>query len=684
MDPKENEPIKKLGKFAANIVKSKIKGKVKKTIVLPILSSVAPFLLIAIAIIIVIGGVSSFGDSIMDFFNSDPELSEMTEEERIAWINDPENLYEELENIDSLLDLDNSNMFLMDEATIKRIFTRIHVYNQRREKSTGQLSYGNRVEHYTGDMSSTSGSVGMAAMEPNGELPSNVSADYDTAWNYTEVYRSSVEKEMENDGTGRFDLRWQDIFVACALAARDNVDDHSLKSDQDMDTTDLDELDMSEYYLTNDEIDEIIDIFYYEFDYLYDPVDSPRKRYGFKSFINLPSAFRLQIEITETTVTNEDETQSKEYQRITYRIPEAAPKEIHNRFVRYIYNYEDNICVSRDCQIIPDELVEACREYIPAFDLEEFVEMLELLPGTEDLAEFYSSFEKTEAGYMPNITSTSDPNECPSIGVIYSPGKDGGSGAGTSGGSGAHDTPTGWENWEIGTTDLIYYDYINGNIHRIAIKVEGKDYGIYKVHEPALSSYLQSDNLTADQLVSLFNSYSCFSNSSNILFSSDENKLKTAETLVQVQNEENVSVLFFLAIMRIEGAIGTDMGAHWNFFNIEASSKYGRPSIPGHSRFCDYTQIMPDAWTALARQIKSIKTWYADNYNQTNAFLFCFQGYTSPDWSLIYHSYCPAWDDCAFPWAAGSGIGSPTGIGWVNNVGDYRYDFQQFFLNSGG
>lgn len=673
-----DDPITKLGKFAADVVKNKIKGKIKKKIILPILGTIAPFLLVFIVIIIIIGGVLGISDSIKDFFKSDPELSKMTEEEKIAWINDPENLYAELENIDSILDLGNSNIFLMDKATVKRIFTRIHKYNQRRQKSTGQISYGNRVETYTGDMSSTIGSVNMVAMEDNGELPDNASAEYDTAWHYTEVYRSSVENEMKNDGTGRFDLRWQDIFVACALAARDKVDDHSLKSNQDMNMTDLDDLDLSEYYLTNDEIDDIIDIFYYEFDYLYDPVESSRKWYSFKSFMNFPSAFRLQTETIEYTVTNDDKSQSKEYQRITYRVPEAAPREIHNRYVRYIYNYEHNICVSRECQIVPDKLVEECREYVPAFDLEEFVEMLKLLPGTEDLSEFYSSFEKTEAGYKPIITSTSNYKECPSIGVIYSPGKSGGGiSGGTSGGNGGHDNSANWQEWDIGTTDIIYYDYIKGNIHRIAIKEPGKDYGIYKLHETALTPYLVSDGVTEEELVSLFNTYSCFHNSGNVLFSSEENIKKTAQALVNVQEETDISVLYFLGIMRLEDAIRTDMGAHWNFFNIEASSQYGRPPIQGHSRFCDYTQIEADPWSALEREIKYIHTNYSKR-NQTNAYLYCFNGYDFENWSSISMAYCPPWDDCSFPWAAGSGMGSPTGIGWPNRVGDFTYDFRQY------
>ena len=183
--------------------------------------------------------------------------------------------------------------------------------------------------------------------------------------------------------------------------------------------------------------------------------------------------------------------------------------------------------------------------------------------------------------------------------------------------------------------------------------------------------------VTEEDLMQLFTTYTYFATCRNVLFSSQENMQRTASTLYEIQQEKGISVLFFLAIMRLEDALSTNKGEHWNYFNIEANSRYGRPGIAESPRFCDYTQICSSPWEALKKEINSIYTWYSENYGQNNAFLFCFMGYTEPDWSKIYHSYCPAWDDCSFPWDIGSGMGSPTGIGWANNVGDFWYAFSQ-------
>lgn len=680
-----NDPFREMGDRLAGALKGKIKGKIRG-IVFAILGALLPFLLIFVVIIIVIGGAASIGDGIKSWFQNRIGSDEATQEEIDTYINDPEYIYNALKNDEMELDFSNSNLVVMDKDTILRVFERIHNYNEKRDEESEEIGYGNRVEKKQCNRGTSLENAGFLDMDEYGEIEDLglFDASYDTERKNTVLYRSDVEKELSMDGKGVFDIRWQDILVVCAMAARDNMGEYELRNDdRDIDATNLDDLNLSEYFLTNEEIDEIIDIFYYQFDYWYDPIASSKTYYKFKSFINLASAYRLEVEYeSENTQylnpTTGDYDQYTEYKRITRRVPAAAPREIHNGYIRYTYNYVNGVCTSRDKLVVPNEFVSACSEHTDDFDMDEFVELLELLPGTDDLVEYYTSFEKTEDGYMSQMTSTSDPDECSSIGVIYSPSTNEGDGEGT----GEDGNQTGWEDWDFDTTEFIYYDYINGGIHRIAVKEPGKDYGIYKVHSTALESYIESDNLTVDQLMTLFENYSFFANNKNILFNSHENMQRTAETLIEVQSEQDISILYFLAIMRIENALGTDMGAHWNFFNIVAGNS--RPGIPGHSRFADYTSVCSSAWDALKSEISSINTWYGVNYNQTNAFLFCFAGYTKPDWSLIYHSYCPAWDDCSFPWAAGSGMGSPTGKGWANCVGDFRYQFEQIVAATGG
>lgn len=687
MEQDERGSLQETGRLIGNKINGKVVGSVKgagKKLLKKCLIVLIPLIIILLAIVIVYGGATSLTDAIQDFFDSSTDLSSMSESERYQWINDPENIYNELQKSDSTLDLSNSNLSYMNKETIEQIFDRLHVYEDRSRETSGQISYGNRVESYSGSLNDTADTVGMEPMDEYGTirndnnsiiLDSNASVAYDTQYRYTEIRRSDVEGVLDANGIGVFETRWQPIYVVCAMAARNNYENHQLQNGQDFSTTDFDDISLDGYFLTDEQIDAIIDIFTYEFEYFYDPVSSARVTYGFKSFEKKPSAYRVLTDVSDYyDYSSEDGSSS--FTRTTYRVPEAAPKRISNSYVTYSYNYVNNICVSRDYAFVPNDLIAACEEHCQDFDFNEFLELLAQLPGTEDLVEYYSRFVATENGYMPEFTTTTSREECPSIGVIYSPG------GGLVGDTDADIGSTGqegWVEWDGEVEELIYYDYINGNIHRIAVKVPGEDYGIYEVHSTALKSYYISDELTVDQLVYLFDTDSTFSRSSNILFSSDANKYRTAQKLVEVQNEKGISVLFFLGIMKIEGAIGTNKGEHWNFFNIEASSQYGRPPIDESPRFCDYTQLYSNPWDALAGQINSIHTWYS-RYNQTSAFQFIFAGYTEPNWSLIYHSYCPPWDDLAFPWDVGSGMGTPNGMGWANRVGDFRYGFEQAIL----
>lgn len=676
MEPNERNDIQTAGRFAGRLAKIGaivVGKKALKKVILPVLGFLLPVLLLIVVIFIVIGGVASVGDNISDWLGKEQEENGLTDDEIAEYLNDPAFLLEAIK--DKKIDLSNMETFLMDKATVERVFEHVVDYNEKRGEESGTIRYGNRMEEVSAGVS---GVADFPEMDKKGEITDTSNASYDTVWREIVLRRADVEKEVSLDGRNVFDVGWQEIFAACAMAARDNVDNHSLKSGQVMEDEKIDDLDLKEYYLTNEQIDGIIKIFSYEFKYYFDPLKDARSTYRFKSFMNLNSAFKLEVD-TWTIGNTDEETGVTHYKayRETRRVPAAAPVEVHNGFVKYTYNYVDNVCVSRDCYTDPNMLVSAMNEYVDDFDLDEYVELLSLLPGTEEQVAYYSSFEEYDGIYQPVFTSTSDENECSSIGVVYSPSTDDGNGlgGGDNGGNNTVETPD-WEEWEITSTDIIYYDYVKGDIHRIAVKVPGKDYGIYKLHETALQSFLVTENYSKEQILAFFDAHPSFKDSGNILFNDDNIEL-TAQTLENVQYDEGVSIAYFLAIMTLEGAIHTDMGAHWNFFNIEASDTYGRPSIAGHPRFCDYTQLFATPQDALRAEIHSIKTWYATNYNQTNAFAFCFAGYTQPDWSLIYHSYCPAWDDCSFPWAAGSGIGSPTGLGWPNNVGDYYFQYSR-------
>ena len=106
---------------------------------------------------------------------------------------------------------------------------------------------------------------------PNDETQSALNITYDNEL-WANVKLNHMEYEMEMDASKTFDVRWQPIFAMCAVVAKDNYDHWG--NDTDLGSTSLKDADLSNYFLSNAQINDIIEIF---------------GKYGHKTGIPLPN-----------------------------------------------------------------------------------------------------------------------------------------------------------------------------------------------------------------------------------------------------------------------------------------------------------------------------------------------------------------------------------------------------------
>lgn len=623
----------------------------KKKIILFLAGGGSFFIVIIFCVLVLFGAASSFADAIKNFFHGNDETKEMTEEEFAVWINDPENIYEALQSDD--VDLSAVNFLMLDEDTVKQIFERIHVYDEKRKESK-TVSYTYRTETRKPGES-------FEDMDEYGTIPSDSSSGK-SGISYSgkadvEISRGSVEKETDENGMDLFALRWQPIVSMCALAVQQEYDDWGKKGGEDISTETIEDADLTNYYLTDEEIDKIIDIFYYKATYYYDAISSSTSSYKFKRMPEIQCAYRLDV-------SEDDDT------RVTKRIPCSAPLCIANGFISYDYKYNSSgQCTSRDYTVVSERFFSAAAECVNNFDMDMYLSMLSELPSAEDLYEFYSSDDFVNM--MLINTTCMDPKQCSSIGIYYN--------ANASSGGDGGDIPedsdsVGFIEYNGETYGVPYYDYVAADRKLYVDRVEGQEYGLYQVDGIALKSGAQTDGLTAEQIEYAISNCSYYADSGCILFDTEEHRAKTAEILYEYQEEKNISVFFLLGIMRTEGAIKGPYGHdYYNYFNIK-----GSPHISGKG-FKNYKAAYGDGFTCLEEQLDFIVDKYINN-GKSNYFKMSWNGYDGRTLGSLDMCYCPYYDDFGMPWAAGSlRLNSSgewktvtPGIGWVNSNADFR------------
>lgn len=635
----------------------------KKKIVMALAGPISFLLLVIMAVTLIFGAVFSLVESIQSWWDSIGMVdeAELTEEN----MNNPEFIYEAVcSNKDNM---NAMNLLMMDYGTTYLIFKGIHDYDDYR-KTPKEITYSYRIA----DEDEALNDMNMY----NGEYTDDsIKAASTKETKKISLTPSSIEFDTDDLGSGILAMRWQPIYAACAVVGMDNYENYGSVKDMDLETTTFEG-----YYIASEDVDKICELFQMHIEFKFDATD--KKNYSFNYLGQKKSAYKMKVYDTD------------DGGKITERVPAIAPDSVHNGFIKYSYQYESvgientEICSSRYMVVTPSTFITTMKEIDPKFDMFRFRAILDALPATDDLVEFYSRSEfDTLAVFDETINpDTNDyfgnrifSSECPSIGVIYH--------------SKANSTGTSIEvDWEGGETfgvpvyDFLAADGINpvsGTACRArelyVEKEDGCDYGLYQVYNFALRPFTESDGLNHDQLLEVVEGCldGFYVNSGSCLFDED-NRDATVDTILRFQDECNCSVIALLAIMKAEGAITGSDGygnKHYNFFNIK-----GTPVISGSDGFKDYKGAGYTMQDALYTQMYS--TVY-DKYiaaGQVNYYLFSWNNYDGVSYASLAHCYCPVWDDPSFGWAEGSWFTGYTltsaGKGWVNTNAEIMYKIE--------
>lgn len=351
-----------IGRKAGNAASKALAGVGKKALqatkglLKKVLIPLIPILLIVFAIIMVIifflGGAAFFSYQLSDAFRSGrakeliPEIDGMSEAQFNVWMDDPRNMYRLIEASGAHgdeVDLSANGMAMLDYDTMLRLFKAIKEYEDEREKEkevtykwrreispvvvhdeeTGEdIEYLYEFPPIPDDVNTTTATI---EEDYTKEHPMNVTYDDLT---HTTVAAKNVESYVlgSNDA---FAVRWQPIYALACIAAREKYEGWNPNGITFSDG--LKNADMKNYYLSDDEIDQIIKVFLFERDYYYDAVNDGPDEYEFTDFNEDEAAYFLHVQGTASGTHGH---------RITMRMPASAPRKIYNKFIEFRYNYE--------------------------------------------------------------------------------------------------------------------------------------------------------------------------------------------------------------------------------------------------------------------------------------------------------------------------------------------------------
>lgn len=688
-------PLKPLG--------NKIKGAIKAKIIGILVAIVGLSLALMLAIgttLYVVGAAQDFIDNIKNFFvnawgslfgdsdgdgDSVPDIDNMTAVEFEEWVNDAENLYAVYDS--GSFQLTAFDQMMIDNATVKSIFTSIHDYNNKR-KNTTDLTYTYRIETQSKlkdkkyeDLHRGTSSDGMTETiytidSDSKSRPKGISYSKKRT---VSVNRASAEVEAA-DGDAAVDLfklRWQPIFAACAVVAQDLGEQWGENSSVDFSKDSLEDIDVTNYYLTDEQINYIIDLFYFDADYLFDPITervSFSNTYKFKDMASKKCAFTTKLQFTDTT-------------RISERIPAFAPNVIYNGYEKFIYHYKDycdesgNVlfkqCDSITYELNGYEIITYLQEIDPEFDYDTFLEILDELPASDDLYERYNQDEfKLDGDY----TYTHEYYEGGAIGVYFiSSDSSGDSGDGGNTEQSTSET----------TVPIPYYDYdgLTDDLRYLVLYADeeaDKDYGLYEVNKYAFMPMNYSLNLTQEQILYVLDNWTFVQLDASTweLFDSEDAREKTAEVLYTFQNESNANILFYISLFKSMNKYigGGTLRYYYNYFQIEATE--ADYTIEGTIYEDCKSKYGDDAWECLKNELAFFQTNIV-GAGQLNYFLLGWYGYDGKSYDTITKSYNYPYFDLSMPWTdeshwvmQGQSIqhNITGGIGWTNTCTQYYVD----------
>ena len=700
--------------------------KGKRRILIWVFSGSLGVIAFILLVVMLVGGVYRLKESIHDYFYKDTIV--YTEEQIARAVNDAGELLRIMEEDASVF---QEGMLLLDQDTVKKVLKRVAAYNDEVTK-VESVTYEYRMEQGLLEELPEMDAYGVLSDEERKiedtdlEMASN---DENKAGEkkikYTVTYpeasistsRNSIDYDSRTMEENIFYMRWQPIVTLCSLYIQANFQNwgsyndtwENQKNDAITENVLEHEWEEANYYVSNEQIDEVIAVYAYEYAYVSDYThDSFRNLWGlfggkisFQDFYRGKSAYKIKIPAISI------DTESGIATRITQYVPVIAPKFIRNSYIDFTYHYTalgngDQMLTQRTVTISPASLVEQMKVLVPHFTEQLFLENLKLLPASEDLVSYYQDiiFQKAAAGELIN-ESTSDVGVCSVIGAVVCD-RD----ATVSGGSGIIN---GVE--RSGYIYLYPSDGWNGNNVYLRpapwILAEEADYGIYEITGAALTSLTTPDNVTKEQVVHFLKTYRFDSDGktrqNSPLLADNQAVSDLAECLITFQNNTGASISGMFGILLQEGGLrSVTLGKeNWNFFSYTAGSSwdYGKVIYNGHA-FRDYKekyeQVESSYETAAVAAFEEQIYLVYENYwakGQDTYYKMVWNTTDTSDrdsfYSGISHSYCPPWQDKSMPYSKDSHAGTSyywkhatsANVGWINRCGQERLKVWEYMLS---
>jgi len=308
---------------------------------------------------------------------------------------------------DKTIDGSDSDMVLLDDSDVEKIFDNIiEAEEKRKESATKKYQWIYKIYDYVYSEEEVSD-------EEEGWITETVRSDapewqpddvwddtqmwhwYDE-WDEVELYRKDIEGELDTytyvketeDGqsvattieTPRFMVHWQSVLTACQMVSTANYDNWNETGDEVTGDLNIIEYgDIDGYYLTNETVNKVVEAFDYDFEFYYDGSEFERS-YRYTEMEDI--AYRLEIRYMEEVTSAPDTA-------YIIKTPATAPKKISNLFETYTYIYEpveanfgNLTCVGRTKNVDAVAFVEFMKSYCPEFDFDEFIEIVESYPSS--------------------------------------------------------------------------------------------------------------------------------------------------------------------------------------------------------------------------------------------------------------------------------------------------------------
>lgn len=589
---------------------------------------------------------------------------------------------------DKTIDGSDSDMVLLDDSDMEKIFDQI-IEAEKKRKESAKKKYQwiyktydyiySEEEVYDEELGWVTETVKSDTPEwqPDDVWDDSHMYHWYDDWAEVELYRKDIEGEMDTYSyvketeTGqqvattiespRFMVHWQSVLTACQMVSTANYDNWNETGDEV--TGDLKSIeygDIDGYYLTNETVTKVVEAFDYDFEFYYDGSEYERT-YRYSEMEDI--AYRLDIRYM-------DEVSSAPDTAYIIKTPATAPKKISNLYETYIYIYEpveenfgNMTCVGRTKNVDAVAFVDFMKSFCPEFDFDEFIEIVESYPSSygevQKFKKLKSIYEwQLETGYPYFTEEYRFP--CFSNGVIIGSNVDVKDDDGT--------IPPYWGEIPGDNDYLGDYDYVYVSN------------GWYAISEAARKDLTQSDNLSREQIYKMLEWFS-------LKYGNPEGcKLTDAtDAVYNWQQSDGGSVLAVFGIFMQEGAMTTQNGLkHWNFGNFTAASgDISFKSNPNSKyNWADFRAMYSDVGTAIVEQLTRISR---DYWRRGQNSLFSMSWKTiggvynaqTPEEAAIQdhpsyfsHCYCPYWEDSAFK-VTQEKVPNPAYGGWSNKCALY-------------